>query len=265
MLSPEGQFLVSTPNRLYYAEARAGLGPNPFHVHEFEFEEFRGELRAVFPNVTHVSGEPHRRDRVRDAGRGRRRWNPQIDEAGSAKRRRSAFLSGGLRRKSVKRRFPAFTYVPRAANMLRERERHIEVLEGQLRERIARVAELQEELASEQAKARKRVDRTGSGGAPSGGGRHSPRRGTGSQGCRTGRVRRASACAERTVEERTLWAQRNQAEADELRGNCRHCGAHGGSGWEESWVCCQCWNAVNESCFFAWSGWRRWWCFRRWC
>ncbi len=52
MLHPEGTFLVSTPNKLYYAESRAANGPNPFHTHEFEFEEFRDSLAAVFPNVT---------------------------------------------------------------------------------------------------------------------------------------------------------------------------------------------------------------------
>ncbi len=42
-------FLVSTPNKLYYAESRAKDGPNPFHAHEFEFEEFRAALSEFFP------------------------------------------------------------------------------------------------------------------------------------------------------------------------------------------------------------------------
>src|SRR5262249_49573191 len=52
VLSPGGQFVVSTPNKLYYTESRGREGANPFHVHEFEFEEFRAELQAVFPYVT---------------------------------------------------------------------------------------------------------------------------------------------------------------------------------------------------------------------
>src|SRR5215475_1602413 len=44
VLAPSGQFIVSTPNKLYYAESRRAAGPNPFHEHEFEFEEFRAEL-----------------------------------------------------------------------------------------------------------------------------------------------------------------------------------------------------------------------------
>ena len=48
MLHPNGVFLVSTPNKLYYAESRAKDGPNPFHTHEFEFEEFRDALTRPF-------------------------------------------------------------------------------------------------------------------------------------------------------------------------------------------------------------------------
>src|SRR5690242_3988807 len=61
LLTPGGQFIVSTPNRLYYTESRGIQGANPFHVHEFDFEEFRGELSGVFPHVAlflenHVEG-----------------------------------------------------------------------------------------------------------------------------------------------------------------------------------------------------------------
>ena len=41
VLAPRGQFIVSTPNKLYYTESRGATGANPFHVHEFDFEEFR--------------------------------------------------------------------------------------------------------------------------------------------------------------------------------------------------------------------------------
>jgi len=61
VMSPHGQFVVSTPNKSYYTESRGREGTNPFHVHEFEFEEFRSELLAVFPEVAlflenHVEG-----------------------------------------------------------------------------------------------------------------------------------------------------------------------------------------------------------------
>ena len=49
VLVPAGQFIVSTPNRLYYGESRED--PNPFHVHEFIHDEFREELGRCFPYV----------------------------------------------------------------------------------------------------------------------------------------------------------------------------------------------------------------------
>ena len=52
LLAPGAQFIVSTPNKSYYAESRAQIGPNPYHVHEFEYDEFKAALEAVFPSVT---------------------------------------------------------------------------------------------------------------------------------------------------------------------------------------------------------------------
>jgi len=226
VLSPDGRFLVSTPNKLYYAEARAGLGPNPFHVHEFEFEEFRKELQAVFPKVT-LYLENHTDAIVfatPDAGGAvESRLEPGIAKA------EEAHFYLAVCSVSGETAVPAFTYVPRAANMLRERERHIEVLEGQLRERIARVAELQEELASEQAKARQRVDELEAEV------RQAVEAATRLAGELEAKVAELGDCvehlhaAERTIEERTLWAQRNQAEADELRGQLQ-------SLWSTRWV-----------------------------
>ena len=56
LLAPGGQFVVSTPNRLYYTESRGAQGANPFHVHEFDFDEFRAELATLGPNC--LSAEP---------------------------------------------------------------------------------------------------------------------------------------------------------------------------------------------------------------
>jgi len=53
VLSPGGQFMVSTPNKLYYTESRGVQGINPFHIHEFEFEELRSELGANVFEVGH--------------------------------------------------------------------------------------------------------------------------------------------------------------------------------------------------------------------
>jgi uncharacterized coiled-coil DUF342 family protein len=101
--------------------------------------------------------------------------------------------------------------------MLREREQHIEVLESQLEERIARVVQLQNELASEQAKARARIDDLEAEL------RNAVETATRLAGEVDAKVAELGQCvqhlhdAERTVEERTTWARRNEAEADDLR------------------------------------------------
>ena len=46
VLAPSGALLVSTPNRPYYRASREK--PNPFHVHEFDYEEFRAALDGTF-------------------------------------------------------------------------------------------------------------------------------------------------------------------------------------------------------------------------
>jgi SAM-dependent methyltransferase len=215
VLVPEGVFLVSTPNKRYYAEARAGLGPNPFHVHEFEYGEFRAELQAIFPKVA-LYLENHTDAIVFAPPAGGGSADATVEDGGANPDEAHFFLAiCSLSGETV---VPAFAYVPRAANMLRERERHIDVLELQLRERMARVVELQDELAGEQATARARIDEL-----------EAEVRDAVDAATRLGgelqdKVREIGRCveylhtAEHTIEERTAWAQRNGAEADELRG-----------------------------------------------
>jgi SAM-dependent methyltransferase len=192
-LAPNGQFIVSTPNKLYYTESRGAEGANPFHVHEFEFEEFRDELRSVFPHVSmflenHMEGvtfQPHESGNTVEV---------RVDSAASAPEESHFFVAVCANRSQVGN--PTFVYVPRAANVLRERERHIGLLDREvsqkndwletakselarlqreherqteelnrsnmwaeglnleLQARRARIAELQEELARDQQNAR---------------------------------------------------------------------------------------------------------------
>lgn len=215
VLEPGGQFLVSTPNRLYYAEARAEQGPNPFHAHEFEFDEFREELAAVFPKVT-LYLENHAAAIVfapAGAGGG---MEARIEEGGGSAAEANFYL--GVCSVTGDATLAPFTYVPRAANMLRERERHIQTLELEVRRRIARVVELQEELTREQALAQRRItDLEGE--------LHASEAAAGRLAKELdGKVAELSDCvghlheAEATVDERTQWARRNEAEANDLRG-----------------------------------------------
>ena len=129
VLTANGQLVVSTPNRLYYTESRGVEGANPFHVHEFDFAEFSAELQAIFPHVSlflenHVEGVtfqpriPGGTCEVRvDAG------EPAPDES-------HFFVAVCANRPQLGN--PTFVYVPRAANVLREREHHIAKLEREL-------------------------------------------------------------------------------------------------------------------------------------
>jgi SAM-dependent methyltransferase len=131
-LAPAGQFIVSTPNKLYYSESRGGAGPNPFHVHEFGFEEFRAELGEVFPHVSlflenHTEGvvfQPAGQEQAESTAESR------VDGGGCAPKESHFFLAVCASRPQTGA--PTFVYVPRVANVLRERERHIGLLEHEL-------------------------------------------------------------------------------------------------------------------------------------
>ena len=226
VLSPSGQFLVSTPNKVFYAEARAALGPNPFHAHEFEYEEFRQQLGGVFPKVE-LYLENHAGAIVFAPAGVRGAVESAVEEGGANAAEAHFYLA--VCSVTGETTVAPFIYVPRAANMLRERERHIQVLETELSGRIARVVELQEELATEQTKARTRIGEL-------------ERELDEAVAAATrlaseldAKVAELAECvehlhvAEGTVAERTLWAQRNEAEADDLRGQLQAL-------WSTRWV-----------------------------
>jgi SAM-dependent methyltransferase len=129
VLAPAGQLIVSTPNKLYYTESRGAQGANPFHVHEFEFEEFRDELQSVFPHVVmflenHVEGvtfQPHEAGNAVEA---------RVDSGAPVAEESHFFVAVCAHGPHVGD--STFIYVPRAANVLRERERHIGKLEKEL-------------------------------------------------------------------------------------------------------------------------------------
>ena len=129
VLAPAGQLIVSTPNRLYYTESRGTQGANPFHVHEFDFEEFGQELRQFFPHVSmflenHIEGvtfQPHESGHTVET---------RVDAAEPVPDESHFFIAVCAHRPQIGN--PTFLYVPRVANVLRERERHIAKLEGEL-------------------------------------------------------------------------------------------------------------------------------------
>jgi SAM-dependent methyltransferase len=144
VLSPNGQFIVSTPNKLYYTESRGSEGANPFHVHEFEFEEFRDELRSVFPHVSmflenHMEGvtfQPHEAGNTVEV---------RVDSAAPAPEEAHFFVAVCANRSQVGN--PTFVYVPRAGNVLRERERHIDLLQQEISQKDDWLETAKRELA----------------------------------------------------------------------------------------------------------------------
>ena len=144
VLAPNGQLVVSTPNRLYYTESRGADGANPFHVHEFDFAEFRAELTAVFPHVSlflenHVEGftfQAHENVGTAEV---------RVDSGDSAPDESHFFVAVCANRPQTGN--PTYVYVPRTANVLRERERHIGLLEKEVAEKNQWLADAQRDLS----------------------------------------------------------------------------------------------------------------------
>jgi SAM-dependent methyltransferase len=147
VLAPTGQFIVSTPNKLYYAESRNRAGANPFHAHEFEFDEFRAELSSVFPHISlflenHVEGVAFRPVQAGGAGE---TTEVRVDGGETPPAESHFFVAVCAHRPQTGH--PTFVYVPSAANVLRERETHIALLEGELRRKDDWLEEAQRDLA----------------------------------------------------------------------------------------------------------------------
>jgi SAM-dependent methyltransferase len=129
LLTHEGLFIVSSPNKRYYGTTRAETGPNPYHEHEFEAAEFVRELERVFPNVRLLL-----QNRVESFA-----FHPavsfwpadaRIDGGGGSAEDAHFFVALCSRVQLPEPR--SFVFVPKAANMLRERELHVEALDRQL-------------------------------------------------------------------------------------------------------------------------------------
>ncbi len=160
VLRDDGQLLVSTPNRVYYEKSRAE--PNAFHVHEFDYEEFRRELEAVFANVTiffenHTQAISFRTDAVQGVRTALAGGRPEPES--------SHFFLAVC---SAKKQFgtPAFLFVPESGNVLGDREKHIELLEGELRQKgewldkaTRDLEDLAEKNQQEQRRAQESVDK----------------------------------------------------------------------------------------------------------
>jgi len=144
VLATSGQFVVSTPNKHFYAEFRKESGPNPFHVHEFEFEEFRDALRQYFPHVSMFvqNHGPAIVFQPVDASTGAQ---VRIEGERVAPEESNFFIA--VCAASPQTGAPTYVHVPTAANVLRERGRHITKLEGELKTKDEWLEKVKAELA----------------------------------------------------------------------------------------------------------------------
>jgi SAM-dependent methyltransferase len=131
VLAPSGLLIVSTPNILYYAETRKQAGPNPFHQHEFEAAEFRRFLQGAFANVALLL--QNRSECFAFYPPEGWRGGETLAEPGSDRPEDANFFIALCSDGPLPDIAP-FIFVPRLANVLREREHHIALLESQVRE-----------------------------------------------------------------------------------------------------------------------------------
>jgi SAM-dependent methyltransferase len=129
VINPQGQFVVSTPNRLYYSESRKLAGPNPFHTKEFSIGEFREALSEFFPHQTFFV-QNHSSSILflpleHKAGTEIKVENDAVNPD------QANFFIAVCSTKPLLGA-PAYVYIPQAANVLAEREQHIARLEAEL-------------------------------------------------------------------------------------------------------------------------------------
>jgi SAM-dependent methyltransferase len=149
VLRPGGQFLVSTPNKDFYSETRRLSGPNPYHHHEFQFENFRAALTKHFPYVrifvqNHASGVVFQPVDT-DHGNLMAAAGAELCVDRSAADASTAHFFLAVCALSPQTGAPTFVYVPTTANVLREREHHILRLEQELTTKDGWLAEAQAE------------------------------------------------------------------------------------------------------------------------
>ncbi len=144
VLAPGGQFIVSTPNKDFYSESRRLSGPNPYHRHEFDFEEFQRELTNHFSHVSFFL-QNHGPSIIFQPS-GPATGTEASVETQTAKPEESNFFIA-VCAASPQTGAPTFVHVPSTANVLRERGQHIELLEDELRKKDAWLEKAKQEHA----------------------------------------------------------------------------------------------------------------------
>lgn len=138
LLAPRGQAVISTPNSSYYAASRGEEGPNPFHKHEFTFEEFRKALTREFPHVSFFL-QNHVEALVFHPLQASSGAEAQLERGVAGPDDSNFFVA--VCALTPQTGAPTFLHIPSAANILRERELHIEKLSGEVARKNKWIAE----------------------------------------------------------------------------------------------------------------------------
>lgn len=142
VLAPSGTCLISTPNRLYYGEARGASGPNPYHYREFDWRELSDELRRFFPAVSLYLENHTSALAIVPVEHGVKLEGAIETETPDPAEAHFLLACCGL---SANPQPPGLLWAPRVANLLRERERHIAALEQELAQKDAWLEEAGQE------------------------------------------------------------------------------------------------------------------------
>jgi SAM-dependent methyltransferase len=146
LLAPGGQLIVSTPNRIYYTETRRISGPNPYHVRELDFEEFRTALANVFPSVTLFLQNHADSLVIRPALSPLTQGELRLEPADAEPANSHFFIA--VCALTAQTGAPTFLYLPATANVLREREHHIAKLESELEQKSQWLDQVKSEHAN---------------------------------------------------------------------------------------------------------------------
>lgn len=143
VLRSTGILLVSTPNKAWYTESRGAAGPNPFHVREFNYGEFETELRSVFEHVQ-LWTQNHAEAIVFLAPADSR---GEFEAAGENAAETAEFFFAACSASPI-RALRGLAWAPQSGNVLRERERHVALLESELAQKDVWLRESQQDHAA---------------------------------------------------------------------------------------------------------------------
>ncbi len=132
VLTDDGIFILSTPNKKYTEEKGE---TNPYHVHEFYYDEFDHLLKEFFGEVQ-ILAENHCQGISISSPlckKGYFHSSPNANESNSFETP-SYFIAVCYQHPKSVPEIKRLFYIPREANILREKEIHIKALQEQLKE-----------------------------------------------------------------------------------------------------------------------------------